>query len=202
MLSMCVPSSARRCKKWGRIYPASPSHRLPAADVLVIFFVIGGGGGKKRWRTEGVEVEEEAGRRCVPIGGSNGGDHLDRLRDPEADHREHWESPSESRPGVWVAEEARPVVGVCSLESELRQVGDVDLEGRGEGEGEATATAATATCRAEDVKGATMEVNAEEGLVCAAAVEDEVVARGLPGCEVGCFDVELNDGAKGCERTV
>jgi len=84
----------------------------------------------------------------------------------------------------------------------LRQVGDVDVEGRGEGEGEATATAATATCRAEDVKGATMEVNAEEGLVCAAAVEDEVVARGLPGCEVGCFDVELNDGAKGCERTV
>jgi hypothetical protein len=80
MLSMCVPSSVRRCKKRGRIYPASPSHRLPAADVFVIFFVvgIGGGGGKKRWRTEGVEVEEEAGRRCVPIGGSDGGDHLDR----------------------------------------------------------------------------------------------------------------------------
>jgi hypothetical protein len=57
MLWMCVPSSARRCKKWGRIYPASPSHRLPAADVFVIFFVvgIGGGGGKKRWRTEAVE---------------------------------------------------------------------------------------------------------------------------------------------------
>jgi hypothetical protein len=52
----------------------------------------------------GREVEEEAGRRCVPIGGSDGSDHLDRLRDPEADHHEHWESPSESRPGVWVAE--------------------------------------------------------------------------------------------------
>ena len=57
MLSMGVPSSVRRCKKWGRIYPASPSHRLPAADVFVIFFVvgIGGGGGKKRWKTEGVD---------------------------------------------------------------------------------------------------------------------------------------------------
>ena len=65
----------------------SPSHRLPAADVFVIFFVvgIGGGGGKKRWRTEGVEVAEEAGRHCVPIGGSDGVDHLDRLRDQEAD---------------------------------------------------------------------------------------------------------------------
>jgi hypothetical protein len=52
MLSMGVPSSVRRCKKWGRIYPASPSHRLPAAEVFVIFFVvgIGGVGGKKRWR--------------------------------------------------------------------------------------------------------------------------------------------------------
>jgi hypothetical protein len=71
-------------------------------------------------------------------------------------------------------------------------VGDIDVEGRGEGE--ATATAAIANCRAEDVKGATMEVNDEEGLVCAAAINGEVVARGLPSCEVGCFDVELHDG--------
>jgi hypothetical protein len=56
------------------------------------------------WWEEEVEVEEEADRHCVPIGASDGGDHLDRLRDPEADHREHRESPSESRLGVWVAE--------------------------------------------------------------------------------------------------
>jgi hypothetical protein len=34
------------------------------------------------------------------------------------------------------------------------------------------------------------------------AVEDEVVARGLPRCEVGCFGVELHDGDEGRERTV
>ena len=126
------------------------------------------------------------------IGSSDGSDHLDRLRDPEAGCRVSWDSTSEPRPGVWVAEEARPVVGVCTQESELRQVGDIDVEGRGEGE--ATATAAIANCRAEGVKGATMEANDEEGLVCAAAINGEVVARGLPSCEVGCFDVELHDG--------
>jgi hypothetical protein len=82
----------------------------------------------------------------------------------------------------------------------VRQVGDINVEG--EMEGEATGTAATANYRAEDVKGAAMEANAEEGLVCAAATKDKVVARGLPGCKVGCFDLELHDGAKGCERTV
>jgi hypothetical protein len=79
-------------------------------------------------------------------------------------------------------------------------VDDVDVEDRGEGK--ATATAATANCRAEDVKGAAMEANVDEGLVCAAAIEDEVIARGLPGCEAGCFNMELHDGVEGCERTV
>ena len=88
-----------------------------------------------------------------------------------------------------MAEEARPIVGVCARESELCQVGNIDVDGRGEGE--ATATAATAYCRAEDTKGAAMEANAEEGLACAAAIEDEVVACGLPNYEVGCFKVEV-----------
>ena len=77
---------------------------------------------------------------------------------------------------------------------------DVDLEGRGEGE--VTATAATANCRAEDVKGAAMKATDGEGLICAVAVEDEVVARRLPRCEVGCFGVGLHDGGEGREHTV
>jgi len=46
-----------------------------------------------------------------------------------------------------------------------------------------------------------VETDAEEGLVGsgAAAVEDEVVARGFSQCEVGHFEVELGDGAEGCE---
>jgi hypothetical protein len=88
---MCVPSSAPCCKKWGRIDPVSPSHRLPAADAVVIFFVIGGGGGGGR-RSVGREIGEKTGRCCVPIGGSDGGDNLDWLRDPEAKRREGWSS--------------------------------------------------------------------------------------------------------------
>ncbi len=33
-------------------------------------------------------------------------------------------------------------------------------------------------------------------------VEDEVVARGFARCEVGRFEVELGDGAEGCEHAV
>ena len=68
--SMCMPSLALRCKKWGRIYPASLSHRLLAADMVVVFLVVGGdggGGGKKRRSGGHEEVGDEAGRRCVLI---------------------------------------------------------------------------------------------------------------------------------------
>jgi hypothetical protein len=49
-----------------------------------------------------------------------------------------------------------------------------------------------------------VETDAEEGLVGsgAAAVEDEVVARGFSRCEVGHFEVELGDGAEGCEHAM
>ena len=46
-----------------------------------------------------------------------------------------------------------------------------------------------------------MEADAEERFVHAASVEDYVVVCGLAGCVVGRFEVELGDGAKGCERT-
>jgi hypothetical protein len=65
---MCMPSLALRCKKWGRIYPASLSHRLLAADMVVVFLVVDGGGGGKKRRSGGHEaVGDEAGRRCVLI---------------------------------------------------------------------------------------------------------------------------------------
>jgi hypothetical protein len=52
MLSMGMLSSPRRCRKWRRICLVSPSHRLPAADVyIVFFFIVDGSDGRKRWRT-------------------------------------------------------------------------------------------------------------------------------------------------------
>jgi hypothetical protein len=56
---------------------------------------------------------------------------------------EEWECAEEPRPGVRVAEEAGPVIGVCTQEHELHQDSDVDAEGRGDGE----ATAAVAAVR-------------------------------------------------------
>jgi len=49
-----------------------------------------------------------------------------------------------------------------------------------------------------------VETDAGEGLVGpgAAAVEDEVVARGFARCELGRFEVELGDWAEGCEHAV
>jgi hypothetical protein len=47
-----------------------------------------------------------------------------------------------------------------------------------------------------------MEANAEQGLVCAAAVEDEVVVCRLLRREVGCFDMGLQNGVEGCEHRV
>jgi hypothetical protein len=68
---MFMPSLALRCKKWSRIYPATLSHRLLAADMVVVFLVVGGGGGggggKKRRSGGHEEVGDEAGRRCVLI---------------------------------------------------------------------------------------------------------------------------------------
>jgi len=81
-------------------------------------------------------------------------------------------SAEEPRLGVWVAEEAGPFVRTRAGEGGLCQVGDVDAEGRGERE--ATATGWEAEC----VEGA-------------ATAEDQVVARRLAECEVGCFEVEL-----------
>jgi hypothetical protein len=76
--------------------------------MVVVFLVVGGGGGGGKKRRSGgrEEVGDEAGRRCVLIGSSDGSDYLYRLRDPEADCRVSWESASEPRPGIWVAEEA------------------------------------------------------------------------------------------------
>ncbi len=42
-----------------------------------------------------------------------------------------------------------------------------------------------------------VEVDAEKHFVHAASMEDEVVACGLARCVVGCFEVELSDGAEG-----
>jgi len=57
---------------------------------------------------------------------------------------------------------------------------------------------------AEGAEGAAVETDAGEGLVGpgAAAVEDEVVARGFARCELGRFEVELGDWAEGCEHAV
>jgi hypothetical protein len=56
----------------------------------------------------------------------------------------------------------------------------------------------------EGAEGAAVETDAEEGLVGpgAAAMEDEVVARGFVQCEVGLFEAELADGAEGVEHAV
>ncbi len=47
-----------------------------------------------------------------------------------------------------------------------------------------------------------MEVDVEEHFMHVASMEDDVVACGLAGCMVGCFEVKLSDGAKGCECAV
>jgi hypothetical protein len=108
--------------------------------------------------------------------GSDSGDDPDRLGDAVAEGQERAE---EAWAGVWLAEEAGSIVGICAGEGhgELRQVGNVDTEGRGEGK------AAVAGWGAEGVEGAAVEVDVEEGLVRAAAVEDGVVvvAHGLAG---------------------
>jgi hypothetical protein len=44
---------------------------------------------------------------------------------------------------------------------------------------------------AECIEGAAVAMDAEWGLVCAAAAEDQVIARRLAEYEVGCFEVEL-----------
>ena len=67
--------------------------------------------------------------------GSDSGDDPDRLGDAVAEGWEGQEREEEAWAGVWLAEEAGPIVGICAGEGhgELRQVGDVDTEGRGEG---------------------------------------------------------------------
>jgi len=91
----------------------------------------------------------------------------------------------EPKLGVWVAEEAGPVVQIRAGEGERCQVGDGDAEGQGERE--TTTTGWGAEC----VEGAAASADAQPGLVCAVAMEDQVVARRLAECEVGCFEVEL-----------
>ncbi len=87
----------------------------------------------------------------------------------------------------------RPVVGVCTREGELYQVRDVDAEGQCEGQ---------AGGGTERVEQAVVEVDAEKRFVHTASVEDKVVVCGLARCVVGCFEVELGDGAKGSARVV
>ena len=92
-----------------------------------------------------------------------------------------------------MAEEAQPVVGVYAREGELRQVRNIDVEGRHEGQ--------AGRC-AERVEQAAVEADAEERFVRAASVEDDVVACRLAGCVVGRFEVELGDEAEARERAV
>ena len=108
-----------------------------------------------------------------------------------------------------MAEEAGPVVGGCAGEGELREVCDVDDEGRCEGETGAAGRiwwwwwwrrrrrgCGRVRCGAEGVEGAAVDADAEERFARATAVEDDVVAGGLAGCEVGCLEVELRYGAE------
>jgi hypothetical protein len=127
------------------------------------------------------------GGRCA-LGGGGGGnrsDDLDRLGNAQARGCESWERGEKPRLGVWVAEEAGPVVRIRAGEGEPCQVGDVDAEGRGKCE--ATTTGWGAEC----IGGAAAAADAEPGLVCAAAAEDQVITRRLAEYEVGCFEVEL-----------
>jgi hypothetical protein len=151
------------------------------------------------------EVREEA--RCTTRSSAagNGGYDLDGLDDAEVEDLDCWDGTEEARPRVWVAEEAGPVVGVRAGEGELCQMHDVDAEGRGEGEAGAVVRVGfrwrqgcgCVGCGAEGVEGAALEADAEECLAHVTAVEDEVVAGGLAGREVGGLQVELCDRAEG-----
>jgi hypothetical protein len=80
---------------------------------------------------ENAEVGTEPGRRGALIGGGDSGDGLDRLRDAEAEGRERWGRVEEPRPGIrWRKKRDQ----ACAQEGELRQVRDVDVEGRREGQ--------------------------------------------------------------------
>ena len=68
------------------------------------------------------------------VSGGDGGDDLDRLHDLEAECCKHRECAEEPRPGNWMMEEARPLIGVCAREGELHQVQNVDVQGQREGQ--------------------------------------------------------------------
>ena len=61
------------------------------------------------------------------VSGGDGGNDLDWLRDLEAERCECRERVEEPRPGNWMVEEARPLVGVCAREGELCQVRNIDM---------------------------------------------------------------------------
>jgi len=150
---------------------------------------------------EDAEIGEEVRGGGVFFGCCDGGDDLDGLGDAKTENLDFWEGAKEAGPCVWVAEEAGPVVHVCAGEGELRQVRNVDAEGRGESDADA-AVGRRGRGRAEGVEGAAVEADGEEGFVRAAAVEDDVVPGGFAGCEVGRFEVELGYGAEGVERAL
>jgi hypothetical protein len=108
VLSMGVPKSARCCRKHSRIGVQSPS------SLCLLSLLLGWHGGAEV--VEDAEVGEEKVRRSILAGGSDNCNDLDRLGDSdmEAEGRERWERAEEPRPGVRVAEEAGPVVGVCA----------------------------------------------------------------------------------------
>ena len=131
-----VPTLAQRCRKQSRTCLQSPSHMLPttaaaAAAALALAFiftiscVVARSGGECRgWDRAG-------GRRGALVGGGDSGDGLDRLRDAEAEGRERWGRAEEPRPGIrWRKKRDQ----ACAQEGELRQVRDVDVEGRREGQ--------------------------------------------------------------------
>jgi hypothetical protein len=135
MLSMGVLNSTRGCKKQEvkhvSVAPTPDRCRLQLLCDCC------------RWwwaeEVEEAEVGPEARGRCaLGTGGGNRGDDLDRLGDAQVGGCESWVCAEGPRLGIWVAEEVGPVVRIRAGESELCQVGNIDVEGRGEREANTT----------------------------------------------------------------
>ncbi len=120
MLSMGMLNSTRGCKKQEAKH-VSVAHTPDHCRLQLLC-------DSCRWWWWAEEVEEVGGRRALG-GGANRGDDLDWLGDAQAGGCESWENAEEPRLGVWVAEEAGPVIRICAGEGEPCQVGDIDAEG-------------------------------------------------------------------------